>query len=195
MGTDKDRIIKGDKGMYEKDRAASSVKKMSGNEAKASICYHRFAAPMGDFLVAVKNGKVCSCGWVTDEIGEKHPEWIEDTVPLHPLLKRTKQQLQEYFAGTRRQFDLPLLLEGTPFQQKAWEVLRHIPYGEVITYGEEARRMNHPKAVRAVGGANHANPISIIIPCHRVVAAGGKIGGYGGGIDKKRYLLTLEQAQ
>ena len=110
-----------------------------------------------------------------------------------PVLMEACKQLEEYFAGIRTQFDLPLLLEGTEFQHKAWEVLCNIPYGETISYTEEARQMGSPKAIRAVGGANHANPIVVIIPCHRVISSNGELGGYGGGAALKHKLLALEK--
>jgi methylated-DNA-[protein]-cysteine S-methyltransferase len=108
-----------------------------------------------------------------------------------PVLREARRQLEAYFAGRLRVFDLPLRLEGTPFRLRVWEQLRQIPYGQVISYGELARRVGKPTAARAVGGANHHNPIPIIIPCHRVVAADG-LGGYGGGTPLKRTLLALE---
>ncbi len=108
------------------------------------------------------------------------------------VLKEAKRQLDAYFNGTLREFDIPLKLTGTPFRLKVWQALRQIPYGQVISYGELARRIGQPVATRAVGGANHHNPISIIIPCHRVIAADGTIGGYGGGLALKRTLLQLE---
>ena len=106
-----------------------------------------------------------------------------------------KRQLQEYFDGTRREFSLPLLPEGTPFQQMVWEALRDIPYGTTISYQELANRIGAEKAVRAVGAANGANPIPIIIPCHRVIGADGSLTGYGGGIERKRWLLDHESGQ
>ena len=109
-----------------------------------------------------------------------------------PVLRETKKQLQAYFSGDLREFDVPIRLEGTPFRLKVWQALQQIPYGQVISYGELARRIGQPAACRAVGGANHHNPISIIVPCHRVIAADGTIGGYGGGIELKRKLLKLE---
>lgn len=109
-----------------------------------------------------------------------------------PVLREAKQQLEAYFAGKLRDFDLPLRLTGTPFRLQVWEQLQTIPYGQVISYGELARRVGRPKAARAVGGANHHNPISIIVPCHRVIAAGGSLCGYGGGVELKRALLRLE---
>lgn len=161
-------------------------------QAKEPIFFHQFASPMGEMIIAEQCEKLCLCSWASDENETLWAEWVEDKAALHPVLRATRQQLCEYFEGKRQVFDLSLQLKGTPFQQRAWQVLQQIPYGEVITYGEEARRMDNPKAVRAVGGANHNNPIAIIVPCHRVVAAGGKLGGYGGGIDRKRYLLSLE---
>ena len=113
-----------------------------------------------------------------------------------PVLRETKRQLEAYFAGKLREFDLPLQLEGTPFQLKVWEQLRQIPYGQVISYGELARKVGLPGASRAVGGANRHNPIAIIVPCHRVIAADGTLGGYSGNCDGsadvKRALLKLE---
>jgi methylated-DNA-[protein]-cysteine S-methyltransferase len=102
------------------------------------------------------------------------------------------EQLAGYFAGERTEFDLPLALAGTPFQRAVWAQLREIPYGETISYGELAERIGRPTASRAVGLANGRNPISIIVPCHRVVGSGGGLTGYGGGIDRKRHLLDFE---
>lgn len=114
-------------------------------------------------------------------------------VPTHdPLLQDCVRQLSEYFARQRTVFDLPLCLNGTPFRQRVWAELMRIPYGTVISYGEVARRIGQPGASRAVGGANHANPICIIVPCHRVISADGTLGGYGGGLDMKARLLQLE---
>jgi methylated-DNA-[protein]-cysteine S-methyltransferase len=101
-------------------------------------------------------------------------------------------QLTEYFAGTRTTFDIPLALHGTPFQTDVWRVLGEIPYAETITYGELAQLVGRPRASRAVGQANGANPIPIVVPCHRVLASGQRIGGYGGGLETKQQLLTLE---
>lgn len=102
------------------------------------------------------------------------------------------RELTEYFEGTRTQFSVPLKPEGTTFQRAVWNALEQIPYGETRTYGDIARAVGNPSASRAVGMANHHNPIPIMIPCHRVVATGGKLGGFGGGVDLKRRLLQLE---
>lgn len=109
-----------------------------------------------------------------------------------PLLDAAEAQLREYFAGARRTFDLPLAPHGTAFQQRVWAALRAIPYGETRTYGELAAAIGNPSASRAVGMANHRNPIPIIIPCHRVIGANGTLTGYAGGLEIKRRLLALE---
>jgi methylated-DNA-[protein]-cysteine S-methyltransferase len=108
------------------------------------------------------------------------------------VLAAAEEQLDEYFAGTRCEFDLPLDPEGTDFQLAAWAALRAIPYGETLTYGEQARRLGDPNKARAVGAANGKNPISIIVPCHRVVGADGSLTGFGGGLPAKAWLLDHE---
>lgn len=109
-----------------------------------------------------------------------------------PLLLRAEQELGEYFRGERREFDLPLLPKGTEFQRRVWEALCTIPYGETRSYQELAMLAGCPKGFRAVGMANHKNPISILIPCHRVIGKDGSLVGYGGGMEKKKFLLELE---
>lgn len=111
---------------------------------------------------------------------------------VSPLLDAAEAQLHEYFAGTRRAFDLPLAPRGTAFQQRVWTALRAIPYGETRTYGELAAAIGNPNAGRAVGMANHRNPIPIVIPCHRVIGANGTLTGYAGGLETKQKLLALE---
>jgi methylated-DNA-[protein]-cysteine S-methyltransferase len=111
----------------------------------------------------------------------------------HPVLAAAEQQLDDYFAGTRRTFDLPLDLVGTPFQQRAWRALATIPFATTTSYGEQARRLGVPRAVRAIGAANGRNPLSIVLPCHRVVGANGALTGYGGGLDAKQRLLAHER--
>jgi methylated-DNA-[protein]-cysteine S-methyltransferase len=105
------------------------------------------------------------------------------------------RELVEYLAGARRKFDFPIDLRGTPFEMEVWTALQNIPYGSTVTYGELATRLGRPGAARAVGSANGRNPIPIVVPCHRVIAAGGKLGGYGGGLTLKRQLLDLESGQ
>lgn len=131
-----------------------------------------------------------------DEIGLCEVEFtseIMNTENNNPYIDQAKVQLREYFEGKRKVFDLPLhLIKGTPFQRLCWDSLMKIPYGETRSYYDQALSIHKPKAVRAVGGANHHNPISIIIPCHRVIAKNGTLCGYGGGIERKEFLLRLE---
>lgn len=112
--------------------------------------------------------------------------------PPYPVLADAARQLEAYFAGELRDFDLPLHPSGTPFQLIVWEALRQIPYGETVTYGELARSIGRPTAARAVGSANHQNPLAIVVPCHRVVGADGTLTGYAGGLDMKAALLAIE---
>lgn len=109
-----------------------------------------------------------------------------------PVLQKAVSQLADYFKGARKTFSLACQLEGTAFQKKLWQTLQTIPFGEVVSYGELAAMTGHPRAARAVGSACNANPLPVIIPCHRVIAAQGKIGGYGGNTGRKRWLLALE---
>jgi methylated-DNA-[protein]-cysteine S-methyltransferase len=120
-----------------------------------------------------------------------NPQWRAADVPFADV----RAQLSEYFAGERRDFDIPLAMEGTPFQRHVWGALREIPYGETTTYGELAHRLNMPSASRAVGLANGRNPIAVIVPCHRVIGSNGSLTGYGGGLERKRLLLELEAAR
>lgn len=108
------------------------------------------------------------------------------------LLSMVKAQLNEYFSGTRQSFNLPYKLEGTPFQLSVWQELAKIPYGATTTYKEIAQRINHPKAYRAVGMANNKNPLCLIIPCHRIIGSDGSLTGYAGGLELKKFLLSLE---
>jgi len=136
--------------------------------------------------------------------GEPAAHWREDAVREDAVrenparenpapLAETVRQLRAYFAGELREFDLPLAPQGTPFQLRVWRELRNIPYGQTISYGELARRVGSPKGSRAVGLANGANPISIVVPCHRVIGNNGKLTGYGGGLENKARLLALER--
>lgn len=124
-----------------------------------------------------------------DFLDEEEPEESTDD----PILLQALSELHEYFAGERKDFDVALDLQiGTPFQKEAWDMLRAIPYGKTMSYGQQAAAMGRPKAVRAVGGANGKNPIPVIIPCHRVISSLGKLHGFSSGLDLKRYLLNVE---
>ena len=124
-------------------------------------------------------------GIITEKDIEKEEKEIMDSV---------ESELKEYFLGKRKEFSIPLILIGTDFQKKVWQELLQIPYGKTISYLHEANNINKPKAFRAVANANGKNKISIIIPCHRVIANNGTLGGYGGGLDKKQFLLNLESS-
>ena len=112
--------------------------------------------------------------------------------PAHPVLRRAAAELHEYFLGVRTRFDVALDPIGTPFQRDAWTYLSRIPYGETRTYAEQARAIGQPNAARAVGAANGRNPLSIVVPCHRVIGSNGSLTGFAGGIERKRFLLNLE---
>ena len=120
---------------------------------------------------------------------------VQATDYIDNVLLETKRQLEEYFAGERREFDVPVDMEGTVFQKKVWRALIEIPYGEVRSYSEIAEKIGSPKAVRAVGMANHVNPIPVIVPCHRVVGKNGSLTGYAGGLEMKKWLLEMEKGK
>ena len=128
-------------------------------------------------------------GAITHLIFSERDWTVEET----DLIKETKRQLDEYFAGKRKEFDIPTRLEGTEFQKRVWEELRKIPYGKTVTYKDIAEAVGCPKGFRAVGLANNRNPISIIYPCHRVIGSNGSLTGYGGGLDVKEKLLEMER--
>jgi methylated-DNA-[protein]-cysteine S-methyltransferase len=146
--------------------------------------------PVGEVFIAGLDGKLTELRFGRPKKGFPGPGWKKSDAEF----REVKRQLGEYFRGERKKFDLKLAPEGTPFQLAAWKQLRRIPYGKTISYGEQARRMGNPKAARAAGAANRENPISIIVPCHRVIGADGKLTGYGGGLGKKKRLLDLEGA-
>ncbi|MEA2490518.1 MAG: methylated-DNA-[protein]-cysteine S-methyltransferase [Acidobacteriota bacterium] len=137
-------------------------------------------------LVVNEEGALVRCTFAEDA-------WPQDATRDDARCAAVATQLTEYFAGTRREFDIPLALEGTEFQRAVWTALLDIPYGTTTTYGELARRIGRPSAVRAVGAANGANPIPVIVPCHRVIGSNGTLTGYGGGLPRKQQLLALEQ--
>jgi methylated-DNA-[protein]-cysteine S-methyltransferase len=148
--------------------------------------FSQFPSPLGDLLL-VSDGEALTGLHMADGAAPG-PDWLRDD----GMFKEVRAQLTEYLAGERRTFDLPLRLMGTTFQRRVWDELLRIPFGETISYAELARRVGQPGAARAVGSANGRNPIGLIIPCHRVIAADGGLGGYGGGLDRKRWLLRHE---
>jgi len=148
----------------------------------------QYDSKIGKINIAEENGKVTDLFFETDF---KYSIMIV-TLEATPLIKETIRQLDEYLEGKRKEFDLPFGFEGTEFQKKVWAELLKIPYGETRSYGEIAENIGVAKGARAVGFANNRNPISIIVPCHRVIGADGKLVGYGGGLPIKKMLLDLE---
>ncbi|HEY7334680.1 MAG TPA: methylated-DNA--[protein]-cysteine S-methyltransferase [Bryobacteraceae bacterium] len=152
--------------------------------------YRYVESPIGKLLIAGDNECVRRIEFPNNgEPRNPAPGWIAASTPT---LDEAARQLREYFFEGRTEFELPLTPEGTEFQKTVWRELRNIPYGRTISYGELARRVGNPNASRAVGAANGANPIPIVIPCHRVIGANGKLTGFGGGLPVKERLLTLE---
>ena len=171
-----------------KSRTASNEVNIEVNIVR----YTWFASPIGPLLLAGND-----TGLKLVSFAEGHraravdPSWREDAA----IFAEVREQLRSYFAGERIVFNLPLILEGSEFQNKVWNALQAIPYGETISYKELAERIGKPRAVRAVGAANGANPIPIIIPCHRVIGNDGSLTGFGGGLPLKKKLLQLESRQ
>lgn len=161
----------------------------------------RYQSPTGEMLIGTFENQVCLCDWTQGRRRESNDRRIQKALKATyqeadtELAQQVIQQLDEYFAGTRRHFDLPLLLTGTSFQNRVWQALQAIPYGETRSYAELAQATGNPKATRAVASANGSNPISILIPCHRVIGSDHKLVGYGGGLETKRFLLELERQQ
>jgi methylated-DNA-[protein]-cysteine S-methyltransferase len=156
-----------------------------------NYCY--LDTPIGPLLIAGDAESISTIRFPKKGKAQRpEPSWIESrTGPV----SEAARQLQEYFAGRRTEFDLPLAPEGTAFQRSVWRRLQEIPYGATISYGELAKRIGNPKASRAVGAANGCNPIPIVIPCHRVIGANGTLTGFGGGLPIKEALLNLESAK
>ena len=160
--------------------------------------YH---SPCGELVLGSVGDRLCLCNWAV----ELHPGRVEKRLrerlgvevreAASDVTREARRQLDAYFRRERRTFDVPLLFAGSDFQQGVWRELLAIPYGETISYGEMARRLGRPRAVRAVANANGANAISIFAPCHRVVGSDGSLTGYGGGVEAKRFLLALERGE
>lgn len=157
------------------------------------------SSPRGTCVILATERGVCWLGTPGTAL-EMGLNWIQRKLPFESVsedtsiepLQQAVDQLSRYFAGERLQFTCPLDLHGTPFQLQVWHALSRIPYGETRTYAEIAREIEHPSAVRAVGAANGANPVAIIVPCHRVIGSNGSLTGYGGGLPTKAWLLALE---
>lgn len=165
-----------------------------------TIKIERYLSPVGEMIVGSYGDKLCICDWTAG----KHRDTIDGRIRRRldakyeegasDVVGRAIAELEEYFVRRRTTFDIPLVFTGTAFQRTVWAELAKIPYGATISYGELARRIRNPKAVRAVAAANAANPISIFVPCHRVIGGDHKLTGYGGGLEAKRRLLELERS-
>lgn len=160
-------------------------------------CYN---SPFGALILGSYRDRLCLSDWRSGNRRGYMDRRIcrclnaEYEVGMSEVIKETMLQLDEYFSGKRKEFTVRLLLTGTEFQNRVWSELQNIPYGETISYAEEARRVGNPRSVRAVASANAVNALSIIIPCHRVIGSNNKLTGYGGGLDTKQQLLQLEAA-
>jgi methylated-DNA-[protein]-cysteine S-methyltransferase len=152
--------------------------------------YDTFASPIGNLLLAAGEAGLAGVWFERQKHRPDRAGWKR--APDNPLLARARRQLAEYFARRRREFDLPLDPQGTPFQRAVWKAIAGVPYGTTISYAELARRAGHPGAMRAVGAATGRNPLGIIVPCHRIVGADGSLTGYAGGLARKRALLAFE---
>jgi methylated-DNA-[protein]-cysteine S-methyltransferase len=156
---------------------------------RPAASYSLLDSPIGELLLL---GNDVALHGLYMQAGSKpmstRPDWQRDD----DAFGAARSQLEEYFSGERREFDVPLIMHGSEFERRVWRALQDIPYGETTSYGEIARRIGEPDAARGVGWANGRNPIAVIVPCHRVIGADGKLVGYGGGLDNKRLLLELE---
>ena len=151
-------------------------------------------SPVGDLRIIASERGLRAILWGAEDVARiAYVDEAELVEGRTPLLDRAVAQLDEYFAGTRREFDLPLDPEGTPFQHSVWTVLRTIPYGTTISYGQQARQLGDLNKARAVGAANGKNPLSIVVPCHRVIGSGGHLTGFAAGLEVKSWLLDHER--
>lgn len=150
--------------------------------------FKKIPSPVGELTLIASEKKLVSVLWNATSINARKS-------PYHPILLETEKQLREYFTGKRKAFALPLAVDGTVFQKRVWTALQKIPYGETRSYGELAKSIGSPKACRAVGGANGKNPLSIVVPCHRVIGSDGSLTGFGGGIRRKQILLAIESGK
>lgn len=157
------------------------------------LSYKTIASPVGQLKLVAGDVGLVAILWENDNPRRvRLSDLIEDHT--HPILTETERQLGEYFVGYRKHFALTLDMRGTPFQKEVWQALLAIPFGQIRTYGQLARQLGNPTATRAVGAANARNPISIIVPCHRVIGSSGKLTGFAGGLETKERLLHLEQS-
>ncbi|HHB76384.1 MAG TPA: methylated-DNA--[protein]-cysteine S-methyltransferase [Desulfobulbus sp.] len=154
--------------------------------------YRKISSPIGQIYITADNDylRTITFADTSQDVAGSDGGCI---VESNPIIQQTEEQLRQYFALKRTAFDLPITFTGTEFQRKTWQSLLGIPYGETRSYSQQARAIGNPKAVRAVGRTNGLNPIAIVVPCHRVIGKSGKLTGYAGGLDRKKFLLDLER--
>ncbi len=155
------------------------------------LFFREMKSPVGRLKIVGTDAALVAVLWEKEKEGRVRLEKLEKSA-RHSLLLEAEKQLKEYFSGTRKEFDLPLEALGTPFQKKVWEALKRIPFGKTQSYSQLAQKIGAPKASRAVGAAIGRNPISIIVPCHRVIGKSGKLTGFAGGLEAKEILLKTE---
>lgn len=175
---------------------------MLDKKKKGGVILQEVDTPIGEILLGAFDNKLCLCDWKCNKHRSQNDNRIKRLLGAgyefsnhdHLAIQRAKQELREYFSGERKSFDVPLLLVGTDFQKRVWQALMAISYGSTVSYMDIARRIGNPKSVRAVAQAIGSNPLSIFLPCHRVLGSDGTLTGYAGGVEAKRFLLQLEDA-
>jgi len=158
------------------------------------LFWNQIKSPVGEVFFVWKKEGVLMVSFVEKDYGEKISDFIKNDFNIIRSSSALEFQLKEYFEGIREEFDLKLIMDGTPYQQRVWKELLKVPYGKTISYGKLAKRIGNPKGARSVGMAVHLNSVGIIIPCHRVIRSSGEIGGYASGVAKKKWLLEHERS-
>lgn len=175
---------------------------MLDKKKKGGVILQEVDTPVGEILLGAFGNKLCLCDWKCNRHRSQNDNRIKRLLGAgyefsnhdHFAIQRARQELREYFSGERKSFDVPLLLVGTDFQKRVWQALMAISYGSTVSYMDIARRIGNPKSVRAVAQAIGSNPLSIFLPCHRVLGSDGTLTGYAGGVEAKSFLLQLEDA-
>lgn len=167
---------------------------MGKRKSSKILFWNQIKSPVGEVFFMWKKEGVLMVSFVEKDYGEKLSGFIENDFRIIRSSSPLEKQLKEYFGDVRKEFNLKLIMDGTPYQQRVWKELLKVPYGKTISYGELAKRVGNPKGARSVGMAVHLNRVGIIIPCHRVIRSSGEIGGYASGVDRKKWLLEHERS-
>lgn len=175
--------------LTDNDKAETPLKRNTKRVSVAISHYTYLESPVGPLLIAGADEVVMLINFPTGSQAQQPRDgWVRDNT----MFVEARRQLTEYFAGTRTDFTMPVAMDGTDFQKDVWTALRAVPFGETVSYGELAHKIGRPKASRAVGAANHANPLPIVVPCHRVIGSDRSLTGFGGGLETKQTLLEFE---